>query len=380
MSRLQVLAFIDWYEPFFKAGGPVRSMLNLADHLQGKVDLHIVTGDREYMGTTSTLELPTDEWITRSKGERVLYASSAGRGMARWRGILRERKWDVVYINGMYSRWSTIVPLWLLRGSTQRRIVAVRGMLAEGAMGQSRFKKRVFLWLMKAFGCFKGVEFQATNEGEVEDIRRWIGTDARVHLVPNLGRPFTASVPRPVEKRVGELRLMSVARIAMEKNTLFAIQRLKEVRGQVTLDLHGTVYDPDYWRKCETAIAQLPTNVRVQWHGPLPSEQVAEVLAGGHALFMPSVGENFGHAVLESLSVGRPVLISDRTPWRDLEQAQAGWDLPLGTPERFEQVLNELVGMDQEHYDMFAQGAFRMAQRSLYDPSAVEKNLAMFSI
>jgi hypothetical protein len=48
MSKPQVLAFIDWYKPFYKAGGPVRSMVNLVDHLHDRVDFHIVTGDRDY--------------------------------------------------------------------------------------------------------------------------------------------------------------------------------------------------------------------------------------------------------------------------------------------------------------------------------------------
>jgi glycosyltransferase involved in cell wall biosynthesis len=30
----------------------------------------------------------------------------------------------------------------------------------------------------------------------------------------------------------------------------------------------------------------------------------------------PTRGENFGHVIIESLSVGTPVLLSDRTPWR----------------------------------------------------------------
>jgi 5'-3' exonuclease len=46
-ERPQVLVFIDWYRPFFKAGGPVRSLVNLVEHLQNEVDFHIVTGDRD---------------------------------------------------------------------------------------------------------------------------------------------------------------------------------------------------------------------------------------------------------------------------------------------------------------------------------------------
>ena len=31
-------------------------------------------------------------------------------------------------------------------------------------------------------------------------------------------------------------------------------------------------------------------------------------------LFLPTKGENFGHVILESMSAGTPVLISDTTP------------------------------------------------------------------
>lgn len=41
---------------------------------------------------------------------------------------------------------------------------------------------------MKAMGCFKGVEFRATNSEEVADIRRWIGAGVEVHEVQNLAR------------------------------------------------------------------------------------------------------------------------------------------------------------------------------------------------
>jgi glycosyltransferase involved in cell wall biosynthesis len=379
MPKPQVLVLIDWYKPFYKAGGPVRSLVNLVDHLHNEVDFHILTGDRDYTAAVSPADLQRDRWTVQDKGERVWYASPERRSVKQWKALLGERAWDVVHINGMWSRWSTLLPLWQLRGTRQRRIVAVRGMLASGVMQQKTALKRAVLQVMRITGCFKGVEFQATNAEEVEDVKRWIGRDAVVHLVPNLGRKLERTAPVPIAKRPGALRLVSLGRIAPEKNTLFAIERLQGLTGDVRFDLYGTVYDEAYWQRCQAAIAQLPPNVRVQWHGEVAPDQVPEVLAEAHVVFMPSVGENFGHSMLEALSVGRPLLISDRTPWKDLARQQAGWDLPLDQPGRFEEVLRELVGMGEEDYAEWTQGAWQLAQGWHNNGDAVERTRQLFS-
>ena len=143
----------------------------------------------------------------------VRYMPPEARSLAKWKAILLDGPWDVVYINGLYSRWTTIVPLWILRGSGMRRIVAVRGMLAAGPMQQSALKKRIFLFVMKRLGCFTDVEFQATNVEELRDIEHWIGKDVKVHLVQNLARKEEPVPPRPIVKHSGTLRLVSLARM-----------------------------------------------------------------------------------------------------------------------------------------------------------------------
>jgi len=378
VSKPQVLVFIDWYKPYYKAGGPVRSMVNLVEHLSDRIDFHIVTSDRDYMATSNEANVQVDSWVRGDAGERVRYCSPERHTRSAWKTILNERKYDVIYINGLYSRWSTIMPLWILRGSEQRRIVAIRGMLAAGPMKQSALKKRIFLTTMKAFGCFEGVEYQATNTEEVQDIKRWIGPDVKVHLVQNLARKAAHSEPPVIEKVSGELLLVSLARIAEEKNTLFAIERLAQLKGKVRFDLYGTVYNAAYYDQCKKAIANLPPGIEVHWHGQLPQEEGTTVLAAAHALYMPSVGENFGHTMLESLSVGRPLVISDRTPWKGLQKASAGWDLPLEDPALFVKALQGLVDMDQLAYDRLAEGAFTLGARYLADPAPVERSLAMF--
>jgi glycosyltransferase involved in cell wall biosynthesis len=305
----------------------------------------------------------------------VWYASRSGVNAVTWRKLLAQEAWRTVYINGLYSRWFSVMPLWLLKGSAQHRVVAVRGMLAAGMMKHGTLKKRAFLAAMRLLGCYRGVTFQATNAEEVEDVKRWIGTDAEVELVPNLGRKLVADAPPQRVKKPGELRLVSVARIAVEKNTLFAIECLKQVQGRVTFDLYGPIYDEAYWAKCRAAIAELPPTITVAHKGTVPPEQVPELFAHYHALFMPSQGENFGHTMVEALATGLPLVISDRTPWRGLCELNAGWDLPLEEPSCFWEELNDLVAYDQNDLDAVSRGAFALGRRYLDDPATAQRTL-----
>lgn len=379
MRKPCVLVFIGWYSPGFKAGGPVRSLVNMVDHLRDRIDFHIVTSDTDYTETKPYEGVTPDTWTTLPGGERVWYASQNAANADVWKRLLKERDWDAVYINGIYAWAFSILPLWSLRGSKQRRIVAVRGMLASGMMKHGTVKKRVFLAVMRTLGCYNGVRFQATNAEEVEDVKRWISPGADVVEVPNLGRKLGASEPPRREKKPGELRLVSVARIAVEKNTLFAIERLNRLAGDITFDLYGPIYDQAYWQRCEQAIAALPSNVKVNYMGVIDPENVPALFSRYHALFMPSQGENFGHTMAEALSSGLPLLISDRTPWKGLEEKNAGWDLPLDAEAAFASALERLVRAEQAEYDRWSNGAFAMGKRYLSDPTTVERSLALFT-
>lgn len=377
MSKPRVLVFIDWYAPGFKAGGPVRSVVNLVDHLRDQVDFHIVTTDTDYTETEPYPGIVPDRWTALPGGEQVWYASRRSIGRSVW-NKLRAGQWDAVYINGVWSPWFSALPLWLMRGSSTRRIVAVRGMLAEGMMKHGTLKKRLFLAAMKLAACYRGVTFQATNADEERDVKRWISPDAVVHVLPNLGRKADPVPRRPPAKTQGSVRLVSVARIAVEKNTLFAIECLRGLEGDIVFDLYGPLYDEGYWRKCQEAIAQLPPNVKVAHQGTVPAEGIPELLSRYHAVFMPSEGENFGHAMAEALSAGLPLLISDRTPWRGLEKAGAGCDLSLNDPAAFTAVLRRLVTMDDAELTRMSDAARQFAAEHDRSASVVAGMLKLF--
>ena len=48
---------------------------------------------------------------------------------------------------------------------------------------------------------------------------------------------------------------------------------------------------------------------------------------------------------------GKPALISDQTPWRGLRAAKAGWDIPLDSPGRFREAIEQAGAFAQEEYE-----------------------------
>jgi glycosyltransferase involved in cell wall biosynthesis len=93
---------------------------------------------------------------------------------------------------------------------------------------------------------------------------------------------------------------------------------------------------------------------------------------------LPTLGENYSHVICEALSAGCPVLISDRTPWRNLQDKGVGWDIPLEEEERFRAVLQQCVDADGDWYATLVDRAAEYGKMAASDPAIIEENRRMF--
>ena len=118
-------------------------------------------------------------------------------------------------------------------------------------------------------------------------------------------------------------------------------------------------------------IDELPENIVVGYEGEISNSEVPGALARADLLFLPTKGENFGHAIFEALSCGVPALLSDRTPWRALERQGAGWDLPLAEPRRFAQVIDTYARFDEADRARHRTSARLLAERHARETGAV---------
>ena len=95
--------------------------------------------------------------------------------------------------------------------------------------------------------------------------------------------------------------------------------------------------------------------------------------------FLPTAGENFGHVILESLCSGTPVLISDTTPWRNLQDLGVGWDISLSKREEFIDVIEKIHKYSEVDYSQLRINAKSYSNLKVNDESAVEANRKLFN-
>lgn len=153
---------------------------------------------------------------------------------------------------------------------------------------------------------------------------------------------------------------------------------LQGVAGAIHFSIYGPLEDARYWHRCQELVAQLPPNVKVEYGGAVKPDRVGALMAQHDLLFLPTLGKNFGHVILEAMVTGCPVLISDRTYWRGLEAAGVGWDVPLEEPERFRDILRSCVAMDSEPWRGLSERARKYGTQRLSDPEARKQNRALF--
>jgi glycosyltransferase involved in cell wall biosynthesis len=383
-SALEILTFADFYLPGFKAGGPVQALQGLVRGLAPDVRFHVVTRDRDLSEEDPYPGVESGVW-REFGGTQVCHLAPRQLNSRRLVSIARSGLYDALYLNSVFSRFS--VRLLVLRrlGLLPRVpvLLAPRGELAADALAQRAAGKRRFLGLAARAGLFRDLVWQASSDHEAEDIAlqfRRLRVKGRVVVTPELsgavpqsGKDFSG-----VAKEEGVLRVTFLSRISRMKNLDGALRALASVRGRVDFDIHGPVDDGEYWSACQALMAALPAHVRVRYHGVATPDRVSEIFGASDLFFLPTLGENYGHAILEALAAGCPVLISDRTRWRGIEEAGAGWEVALEEPDEIVTLLDDLVTRSPATWQRYRIAAVTYARSVLDDLGAVEQNRKLF--
>ncbi|NLU78817.1 glycosyltransferase [Micromonospora sp. HNM0581] len=322
----RVLATCDVFEPGYRGGGPVRSLAAIVDTLPDGVELTLVTGDRD-LGSVTPYPGLSSRWVRRNERATVFYLST--RSLRSWSTLsrkLRKTTFDLLYVNSLWSPFSVfpIVASALGLVSARQVLIAPRGELSPGALRLKGGKKKIFLRVWRPMLRRLQVRWQACSDLERKHILD--AFPAAEVLLGSNGASLPSMPMRATDRDAPEtrLRLVFISRISPMKNLLLALTAVRQVTEAVSLDIYGPIEDRQYWARCQSMINTMPANVEVGYRGELAPDQVRPTFNGYDASLLPTLGENFGHVILESLAASCPVICSDRTPWSDLIEAGGG--------------------------------------------------------
>lgn len=341
----------DWFLPGYLAGGPIQSIATLTAHLGKDIDFKIITGDRDFKSEAPYENVKINEW-TEFEGRSVYYVSPDKLNEGFLLELIQSTPHDAIYLNSLFSKHFAVDPLkWKQQNKIRSKIIlAPRGMLGDGALAIKSFKKQLFLRYAKTFGYFKDVCWQSTSAQETAEIKKRIGVKAEISEVSNL--PKAADKIETIEKISGTLKLCFISRISEKKNLNFAIDVLKDIKDtSIVFDVYGPIEDNIYWKACLKNSLLLQENIQFNYKGVLKPEDIGAAVSNYHALFLPTQNENYGHVIVETLQHGRPVILSDQTPWRKLEKENVGFDIPLNDKSRFILSIHQLSSADQKNFD-----------------------------
>lgn len=344
----RVVATAGVFEPGFRGGGPIRSLRFILDTLPGDLDVTLITRDRDlhspapYPGLSGRL-------LRRDDRSAVFYLDPrAPRHWVRLIRHVRSRPIDLLYVNSIWSLFSVlsilVVALRLVRVGAI--LVAPRGELSPGALAIRGAKKRLFLALWAPLLRRLRVRWQACSGLEEKQIRAnmpW----AQV-MVNGNESPIPEHPAPPARAHDGPLRLVFVGRISPMKNLSTALEAVAGTTRPVEFDIFGPPEDPHYWSRCQRIITAMPGHVRVRYLGELAAADVMPTFSRYDAFLFPTLGENFGHVILESLASGCPVVCSDNTPFSELIADTGGLVVRPATAAGLSRALDLLAARSPE--------------------------------
>ena len=318
---MQVIAA---YKPAYGYGGPTMSVARLSEMM-------ITNGLQITVFTTTAngkKELPVNTGQTMLvDGVPVVYFNRITKDhthfspkllIAVWKNV---RSFDIIHIHAWWNLVSMLsCMIALVRGVPV--IFSPRGTLSAYSFSNKNKGIKHFIHTFIGKPLLNRCHFHVTSAHEAAAVRN-ILTPKSLTIISNFvkigeqGTKDTRQVNVPV-------KLLFFSRIERKKG----LELLLDALPKVTLPFHLTIAgngDPAYVQALKSMVTRNGMSDAVTWAGFVNTEKF-DLIRQHDLLILPSYDENFANCVIESLSVGTPVLISENVGLSEYVKSKyLGW-------------------------------------------------------
>ncbi|RQO71528.1 hypothetical protein DBR40_17165 [Pedobacter sp. KBW01] len=261
------------------------------------------------------------------EGNKLNTANQILKGPPRLEGILPEER-HVVHIHAWWNLVSVLSCL-IARLYNIPVVLSPRGMLTSYTLGNRNSISKKLIHKLLGKNLLKYCHIHATSELEKADILKIVRPKS-IRVIPNL-----VSLPSKVLGRKYQegdsFKLIFLSRIEEKKGLELLFNALATVDISWKLTIAGSG-EERYLESLKLLANKLKLSNSIDWVGQVSNEDKYTMMAAHDLLLLTSYNENFANVVIESLSVGTPVLISEHVGLADYVKDKAlGWVTSLET-------------------------------------------------
>ena len=288
----------------------------------GKKELNVVTGGPQML---DGVEVTYFKRLTKD------HSHFSPALLSHLRKVLREAQQDKYYLVLHIHAWWNLVSVLSCAIAKWYNIPVVlspRGMLNSYTTSNRNSIQKKLLHQFFGRQLLRYCHFHATSKQEKDEILRII-TPKSITVIPNLinfagSKPLADKLFPLAKVETRELSLLFLSRIEEKKGLELLFQSLTKLKIAFKLTVAGTGLK-NYVDELKNLAEELNISQHITWLGYV-SDNKFELLEKNDLLVLPSYNENFANVVVESLSVGTPVLISEHVGLADyVNENGFGW-------------------------------------------------------
>jgi glycosyltransferase involved in cell wall biosynthesis len=342
---LKILQISASYKPAYVYGGPIMSVSMLAEQLimagesvdvftttaNGKEELPVVVGKPIIVdGVNTTYFHRVTKDHTQFSPDLLIHV---------WKNA---KNYDVIHVHA----WWNLAAVLSCLVATWRKVpvvVSPRGTLSSYSFGNKNNTAKGLIHNLLTKPLLKKCFIHTTSKNEYQAVQGIIKARAFFNI-PNfirLGEAKNYAEPEPKNY----LKIIFLSRIEEKKGLDILLNALPNIKNPYRLSIVGDGNE-DYVNTLKDLAVKNNIDQYIDWLGFHGNDKFD--LLHEHDLFvLPSYDENFGNAIIESLSVGTAVLIGENVGLADyVTENKLGW-LCHTDPASVSDVINTIS--EQRH-------------------------------
>ena len=230
---------------------------------------------------------------------------------------------DIIHVHGLWS-YNLIVVQKISKKFNIPFFISPCGMLNPKALKISKYRKKIISFLFEESIIKSANCLIAKSQLEFKDISN-LYPNNRIEIIGNPIDLYHLDDNYNINSDSKNKELIFIGRIHHVKGLVQLLRAWNKIAPKFQ-DWELTLIGPDE----SNYLSQLQKIInfkqnRVKYLGAIYNREKWQRLYNADLFIMPSNFENFGTSILEALSSGLPVIISNQTPWTEIQKHKMGW-------------------------------------------------------